>query len=146
MDEQAIINQAMKILKKRFSKAALTIKNVNDVKSYLKLRFSGLEHEAFDVMFLNSQHGLIAQRQLFRGTIDKAAIYPREIVKATLEFNAAAVILAHNHPSGNCEPSAADRQITKRISDALGLIDVKVLDHVIVGGGDSCSFAQRGLI
>jgi DNA repair protein RadC len=83
---------------------------------------------------------------LFRGTIDKAAIYPREIVKATLEFNAAAVILAHNHPSGNCEPSAADRQITKRISDALGLIDVKVLDHVIVGGGDSCSFAQRGLI
>lgn len=99
----------------------------------------------FSILLLDSQHRLIEYRELFFGTIDAAPIYPREVVKLVLEFNAAAVILAHNHPSGVAEPSQADRRITERLTEALKMIDVRVLDHIIIG--ESCvSFAERGYL
>lgn len=113
---------------------------------YLCARHYGLESEVFEIMLLDGQHKLIKTVELFQGTINGASVYPREVVKCVLAHNAAAVILTHNHPSGIPEPSDADRQITRRLQDALGLIDVKVLDHVITGGGSYCSFAQRGII
>lgn len=109
-------------------------------------RLRHLRHEVFACLFLDSQHRLIAFRELFRGTIDGASVYPREVVAECLAHNAAAVIFAHNHPSGVAEPSLADRQITRRLVDALALVDVRVLDHVVVGDGEPVSFAERGLI
>jgi DNA repair protein RadC len=103
-------------------------------------------HEVFSMLLLDSQHQLIAFRHMFRGTINSAAVYPRELVKQALEDNAAAVILAHNHPSGVAEPSQADIQITQRIKRAMELIDVRVLDHFVIGDGTAVSFAQRGLL
>lgn len=146
MTEQDIIDQALTILEARLQKSDCMIRQPDDVEAYLRLRMADLEHESFRVMFLNNQHGLIRLKELFRGTIDGAAVYPREVVKATLQFNAAAVILAHNHPSGHCEPSAADQDITHKLKDALNLIDVRVLDHIIVGGEQTYSFARNGLI
>ena len=112
MSEDHIIHQALCILESRLKHAVYTIDNTADAMSYLRLHFAGLEHESFRVMFLNAQHGLIELKELFRGTIDGSAVYPREVVKATLQFNAAAVIFAHNHPSGHVEPSTADVAIT----------------------------------
>jgi DNA repair protein RadC len=105
-----------------------------------------LEREVFYVLFLNSQHQLIEQEALFFGTIDGAAVYPREIARQVIKYNAAAVILAHNHPSGTAEPSTADRRITERVVSALALIDVSVLDHFVVGGTNIVSFAEQGLL
>ncbi|WNK21214.1 DNA repair protein RadC [Halomonas piscis] len=101
-------------------------------------------HEVFGVLLLDSQHRLITFDELFRGTIDSASVYPREVVKHALHHNAAAVILVHNHPSGEPEPSDADRRITRRLQDALGLVDIRVLDHVVVAGEGFTSFVQRG--
>ena len=97
-------------------------------------------------MFLDNRHRLIAYEELFHGTIDGASVHPREVVKSALRYNAAAVILAHNHPSGVAEPSQADQRITKRLQDALTLVDIRVLDHFVVGDGEPVSFAERGLI
>jgi DNA repair protein RadC len=146
MKEQEIIDQALSLLEKRLNKPEHHMNQPADTAAYLRLHFAGLEREAFRVMFLNSQHGLIKFEELFQGTIDGAAVYPREVVKAAIQFNAAAVILTHNHPSGVAEPSSADRRITERLSAALALIDVRVLDHVIVGGDETYSFAQHGLL
>ena len=110
------------------------------------MEMASLEHEVFSVVFLDSQHRVLGIDQMFRGTVDGASVYPREIVKASLRHNAAAVVFCHNHPSGVCEPSSADRRITERLTSALALIDVRVLDHLIVSGGDSYSFAETGLI
>lgn len=104
------------------------------------------EHEVFVVALLDTRHRLIECEEMFRGTIDGAAVHPREVVKTALQKNAAAVLLAHNHPSGVAEPSHADELITSRLSSALALIDVRVLDHVIVGKGTIFSFAERGMI
>lgn len=114
-------------------------------KEYLKYRMAHHEREVFAVMLLDKQHRLIQFCELFYGTIDSTAVYPREVVKLVLQHNAAAVIFAHNHPSGVAEPSEADKSITKRLTDALALIDVKVLDHIVVGE-TQVSFAERGLI
>ncbi len=103
-------------------------------------------YEVFCVLFLDNRHRLIAMTELFRGTIDGASVHPREVVREALSHNAAAAVLAHNHPSGIAEPSQADELITVRIKEALGLIDVRVLDHLIVGGSACVSFAERGLI
>ena len=146
MTEQEIIDLALTILESRLHTPECVVTQPSDAAAYLKLQFAGLEHESFRVMFLDSQHSLIALKELFRGTIDGASVYPREVVKATLQFNAAAVIFTHNHPSGICEPSQADRAITKRLVEALSLIDVRVLDHIVVGGNQTCSFAERGLL
>lgn len=146
MTEQEIIQQALTILERRLHKPDCKITHAEDAKSYLKLQFAGLEHESFRVMFLNNRHGLISLKELFRGTIDGATVYPREVVKAALSFNAAAVILTHNHPSGHTEPSHADKAMTKQLIDALNLVDIRVLDHIVVGGSDTYSFAEHGLI
>lgn len=116
------------------------------VKRYLLARLRRLPHEVFACLLLDSQHRLIACEELFRGTIDGASVYPREVVKLVLSNNAAAVIFAHNHPSGVAEPSQADRAITERLAKALSLVDVRVLDHLVVGDVDVVSFAERGLI
>ncbi|WP_027858406.1 RadC family protein [Marinobacterium jannaschii] len=113
--------------------------------AFLEFKLSHYEREVFGVMLLDNRHRLLEFKELFFGTIDSASIYPREVVKAVLADNAAAVIFAHNHPSGIAEPSRADISITQRLVDALALIDVRVLDHIIVGH-HSVSFAERGLL
>ena len=112
----------------------------------VRAKLAGFEHEVFAVLFLDTQHRLIEYSELFRGTIDSASVYPRELVKETLRLNAAAVIVSHNHPSGNPEPSGADKVLTQRLREALALVDVRTLDHIIVAGGTTTSFAERGLI
>jgi len=115
--------------------------------NYFQARLVGLEHELFCCLFLDTRHRLICGEEMFHGSLDGAVVYPREVVKRALFHNAAAVILGHNHPSGSPEPSDADRQITGRLKAALGLIDVRVLDHIIIGNGGACaSLARRGLL
>jgi len=116
------------------------------VRDFLKLHFAGKEYEGFAVLFLDAQNRLIAAEELFRGTLTQTSVYPREVVKAALKNNAAACVLAHNHPSGIAEPSRTDEMLTTSLKQALALVDVKVLDHFIVGGGVVMSFAERGLI
>lgn len=116
------------------------------VREYLLAALSPLGHEVFLALFLDAHNRLIAARECFRGTLTQTSVYPREIVKITLEYNAAGVIFAHNHPSGVAEPSQADRWLTEQLRQALALVDVKVLDHFIVAGRETLSFAERGLI
>ncbi|MBL4706028.1 MAG: DNA repair protein RadC [Flavobacteriales bacterium] len=116
------------------------------VRDFLTLSLGAEEREHFEVIFLTSQNAVIAKERLFSGTINAASVYPRVVVKRALELNAASIILAHNHPSGEVEPSQADKLITKKIQDALGYVDINVLDHLIVSGVSFCSFAERGLI
>ncbi|PLP97932.1 RadC family protein [Cupriavidus pauculus] len=116
------------------------------VKDYLRTKLAGLEHEVFAVIFLDAQHRLIEYVEMFRGTIHNATVHPREILKAAMQHNAAAVILAHNHPSGAHDPSHADQVVTQRLKEVLTLVDVRVLDHIIVGGCKTTSFAERGLL
>jgi DNA repair protein RadC len=113
---------------------------------YLKSRLTAYPYEVFACLFLDNRHRVIAFEELFRGTIDGASVHPREVVRHCLAHNAAAVIFAHNHPSGVAEPSAADRAITLRLRDALALVDVRVLDHFVIGAGAPTSLAQRGWI
>ena len=113
---------------------------------YLRVRLSSLDHEVFCVIYLTNRYQFIACEDLFRGTIDGASVYPREVLKEALRHNAAAVIFAHNHPSGIAEPSQADLDITKQLKKALALVEIKVLDHLIIAGGDTVSFAERGLL
>ena len=115
-------------------------------RDYLVARLRDLEHEVFCCLYLDNRHRLIHDEPLFRGTIDGASVHPREIVKQALGWNCAAVIVAHNHPSGVPEPSQADEWITRRIKDALALVDIRLLDHIIVGDGSSVSFAERGML
>ncbi|MBV6417180.1 MAG: hypothetical protein CMLOHMNK_01819 [Steroidobacteraceae bacterium] len=114
--------------------------------SYLVQRFGQTEHEVFALLLLDARHRLIDCLELFRGTIDGASVHPREVVKEALRHNAAACLLAHNHPSGIAEPSQADELITRRLREALALVDIRVIDHIIVAGGDAISFAERGLL
>lgn len=122
-----------------------TFTNPTNVKEYLKLKLGAHDREVFAVMFLDNQHQLISFEELFFGTIDAASIYPREVLKTALNHNAVAVIFAHNHPSGIAEPSQADKRITQRLIDALKLVDIRVLDHIVVGE-DCVSFAEKGWI
>jgi DNA repair protein RadC len=116
------------------------------VLEFLTVKLGHLEHELFAVLLLDTRHRLIEYVELFRGTIDGASVHPREVVKLALARNAAALVLAHPHPSGTTEPSHADELVTRRLKDALALVDIRVLDHVIVAGGEAISFAERGLI
>jgi DNA repair protein RadC len=113
---------------------------------FLRAKLRDLEHEVFCCLFLDNRHRLIQFEELFRGTIDGASVHPREIVKLALQRNCAAVIIAHNHPSGIAEPSRADELITQRVKEALALVDIRLLDHIIVGDGASVSLAERGLL
>jgi len=118
----------------------------DQTRQFLIARLRDLPYEVFGCLFLDNRHRIIRFDELFRGTIDGASVHPREIVRQTLEYNAAAVIFAHNHPSGVAEPSAADRNLTQRLKQALTLIDVRVLDHFVVGDGVATSFAESGLL
>ena len=116
-----------------------------DTEAFLMARLRHLEHERFCCLFLDNRHRVLAFESLFRGTIDGTSVYPREVVKEALKANAAAVILAHNHPSGVAEPSQADERITRRLKAALDLVDIRLLDHLVIGGGQAISLASRGL-
>src|SRR5216683_653584 len=116
------------------------------LRDLLKLRLAGLPHEVFVCLQLDAHHRVIAIEELFRGTLTQTSVYPREVVKAALRANSAAVIFAHNHPSGVAEPSHADEILTRSLKDALALVDIQVLDHFIVAGSRTMSFAERGLI
>jgi DNA repair protein RadC len=115
-------------------------------RDYLKAKLNHYPYEVFSCLFLDNRHRVLHYEELFRGTIDGASVHPREVVKRALESNAAALIFAHNHPSGVAEPSRADRQITHRLRDALALVEIRVLDHIVVGDGDIVSLAERGMI
>ena len=116
------------------------------VKDYLLLQLADRDHEVFAVLFLDAQSRLVRMEEMFRGTLTQTSVYPREVVKRALELGAAAVILAHNHPSGAAEPSRADEFLTQTLKSALALVDVRVLDHFVVGHGEVVSFAERGLL
>ncbi len=128
-----------------YFKRECVITKTTDVKTFLKQALAYEEREHFAIMFLDNKHALIKFEIMFSGTIDSSSVYPREVVKRALELNASAIILSHNHPSGITEPSQADKNITNRLKSALDTIDVRILDHIIVGG-DCTSFAERGLI
>ena len=116
------------------------------VRDYLRLALAGRDHEVFVVLFLDAQHRVMSDAELFRGTLTQTSVYPREVVKAALAANAAAVIFAHNHPSGVAQPSQADELLTRQLKEALALVEVRVLDHFIVAGNQTLSFAERGLL
>lgn len=123
-----------------------SIRSPRDTESFLKARMQHLDHELFCCLYLDNRHRVLRFDELFRGTIDGTSVYPREVVKEALAVNAAAVILAHNHPSGVAEPSQADERITKRLKSALDLVDIRLLDHLIVGEGAATSLASRGML
>ncbi len=127
-------------------KARDSLTSPGAVRGYLRLRMQDLAHEAFYGVFLDAQNRVIAAEELFRGTLTQTSVYPREVVKHALAHNAAAIILAHNHPSGVAEPSLQDQALTRTLAEALALVDIKVLDHFIVAPGACLSFAERGLI
>ena len=144
--EQAVIMAALAIVEARLKAVTLTVNSPEPVKNFLKLQLGALEREVFGVMFLNAQHRMIAFEIMFQGTLTQTSVYPREVARKALEHNAACVVLAHNHPSGVVEPSPADKMLTSTLERALSLVDVKVLDHIIVGGVDAFSFAEGGLM
>ena len=143
---QAVLEMARRHIKETLQRGnALTSPDVT--RQYLAVQMRGYRHEVFGCLWLDNQHRVLEFEELFHGTIDGASVYPREVVRAALRLNAAAVIFAHNHPSGVAEPSEADRMITQRLKQALNLIDIRVLDHFIVGDGDQAySFAEHGLL
>jgi DNA repair protein RadC len=144
--EDAIIDAALKILESRIEyKPREAITSPESAQQYLKLRLAGRERETFAALYLDNRHRVIAYEEIFHGTIDGCSVHPREVVKLALQHNAAAVIFAHNHPSGIAEPSRADEQITQRLKEALTILDVRALDHLIIGD-DVVSFAERGLM
>jgi len=146
-EDDDIIAEALKILEKRLKREVeLAITCPNDGRDFLRLKLAEREHEVFAVMFLDNRHNLIEYVEMFNGTIDGASVYPREVLKKALAVNASAVILAHNHPSGISEPSSADERITLRLKEALGLVDIRVLDHIIVGSDNTTSLAEKGIL
>jgi len=145
-DEQ-VIERAMSILADRHKPGSEPLKSPDLTRSYLRMRLAHLQHEEFGMLLLDNRHRVISCQEVFRGTIDGAAVYPREVVKLALAHNSAAVILYHNHPGGVNEPSQADISLTKRLKDALALVDVRILDHMIVSGAaETISLAERGLM
>jgi DNA repair protein RadC len=144
--EDQLIADALRVLERRARYTTTALASPQDVKDYLRLRLGGLEHEVFAVVWLDAQHRVIECEEMFRGTITQTSVYPREVLKSALAHNAAAVILAHNHPSGDSLPSRADESLTVALKSALALIDVRVLDHVVVSSKSATSFAEKGLI
>jgi DNA repair protein RadC len=140
-----ILDLASNILETRMRRSE-TLQNPNEAKLYLSLQMGDLEREVFCCMFLDNRHRVIAFEKPFLGTIDGISVHPREVLKAALKCNAAAVIFAHNHPSGVAEPSRADEALTKQLKDALALVGIQVLDHIVVAGTDTVSLAERGML
>ncbi|EBQ4753252.1 DNA repair protein RadC [Salmonella enterica subsp. diarizonae] len=142
--EQQTIREALTLLERQLREPGASFTSSHAVRDWLRLQLASLEREEFIALFLNNQHCLIAHETLFTGTINHSQVHPREVVKSGLKHNCAAVIVAHCHPSGLAEPSHADRQVTTRIQQALGLVDIRLLDHLVVGGMDIISFSERG--
>jgi DNA repair protein RadC len=142
---QAVLELARRHLAENLMRSD-ALKNPTETRRYLTARLRDYPYEVFACLFLDTRHRVISYEELFRGTIDGASVHPREVVRRALQHNAAAVILAHNHPSGVAEPSEADRRITARLKDALALVDIRVLDHVVIGDQLATSLAERGLI
>ena len=140
-----IIAQALELLACEI-RAVDTMASPDAVKDYLRLKLAPKDHEVFAVLFLDAQHRVIETEEMFRGTLTQTSVYPREVVKEALHHNAAAVILAHNHPSGSTTPSRADELLTQTLKAALALVDVRVLDHMVVTTGEVLSMAERGLM
>ncbi len=145
ISDDQVLYWAESIIEKRFMRSNY-LSSPNQTREYLKLALSQYEREVFGLILLDNRHAVLDFQLLFQGTIDGAAVYPREVVKIALKLNAAAVILTHNHPSGVAEPSEADKLITRRLITALDTVDIRVLDHLIVGGNQITSFAERGLL
>lgn len=139
----AVLEVARRVLRTQLEQRPV-LDSVGAVEDFLRLKLAHLEHEVFAVLFLDSQHRLIAYEELFRGTLAQTSVYPREVVKRALTLNAAAVVLTHNHPSGVAEPSRADEHLTQALRSSLALIDVQVLDHLVVGRNAVVSMAARG--
>lgn len=144
--ENSIIAEALNILESRTLRCSAEFSQPDHIKDFLRLRLGALEHEIFACLFLDNRHRMISFKELFRGTVDGASVHPREVVKESLFANAAAVVFVHNHPSGRAEPSEADRRITQKLIDALKLVDIRTLDHFVIGGTEIVSFAERGLM
>ena len=142
---QAVLELARRALREDVKRDTL-LSSPGKVRDYLRLMMARLEHEVFVALYLDSQNRLITTEELFRGTLTQTSVYPREVVKCALKHNAAAIIFAHNHPSGAAEPSRADELLTSNLKQALSLVDVRVLDHLIVAGSSTVSFAERGLL
>jgi DNA repair protein RadC len=145
LNQAAVIREAVGILESRLTATEVFTSPI-EVKQYCRLKIAHKKDEYFCCLFLDTQHRLITFERLFRGTIDGAAVHPRIVVRRALELNAAATIFTHNHPSGVSAPSSADIRMTKKLKDALGLIDVRVLDHIIAGIADATSMAESGLL
>ena len=145
LTEKQIMSAAKALIKKKFIKGS-AITSPGATKAFLRAQYASYEYEVFICVFLDNQHCVIKVVEMFRGTIDGAAVYPREVVKKALELNAAAVIFSHNHPSGIAEPSPADKTITQRLKQALDLVGTRVLEHIIIGGAEQYSFVEHGLI
>ncbi|WP_435815267.1 JAB domain-containing protein [Xanthomonas campestris pv. incanae] len=145
MDEEGILLAAATILEQRLQRLG-HIHSPEQAGSYLVARCAHLPHEVFGVVFLDTKHHILAVEHLFTGTVDGCEVHNRVVAKRALELNAVALILFHNHPSGNPEPSEADRQVTKRLQEALGLLDIRVLDHLVIGGRQHTSLAARGWV
>ncbi|MDP1541039.1 MAG: DNA repair protein RadC [Moraxellaceae bacterium] len=142
---EAVLEMARVIIDQKMQRGE-SFTSPEAVKDYLRVKLAGFEHEVFAILMLDNQHRLIAYSELFRGTVGNTSVHPREVIKEVLAKNAAAVILAHNHPSGHPEPSSADREITDRLQAALEMIDVRILDHIVVGGLKTVSFVEKGLL
>ena len=145
ISDDEVIAEALRIISRRMARGP-ALNNPSMTREYLMLRFAGLEHEVFTCLFLDNRNRVIVCEELFRGTVDGASVHPREVVKRALRYNAAAVILAHNHPSGIAEPSSADELITRRLKEALIVVDIRILDHLVIAGATAESFAERGLL
>ena len=146
LSDDEVIRVALSILEHRFGLKRTALNSPQAVRDYLRLSIAGNEHEVFMCAFLDAQNRVIALEEMFKGTLTQTSVYPREVVKAALRHNCAAVILAHNHPSGIAEPSRSDEALTQALKQALALVDVKVLDHFVIGAGAAMSFAERGLL
>lgn len=144
--DQQTVREALTLLERQLREPGASFTSSHAVRDWLRLQLASLEREEFSLLFLDNQHRLIAYETLFTGTLSHTQVHPREVVKAGLKHNAAAIIVAHCHPSGLAEPSNADRQVTTRIQQALGLVDIRLLDHLVVGGMEIVSFSERGWI
>jgi len=144
--QQRVIQMALTLLEKQMKQKPVSFNSTAETLQYLRLQLEQLEREVFMVLYLDTQHRLIASETTSLGTINATSVYPREIIKTALGHNAAAAVFAHNHPSGSAEPSSADRAVTERLIEALSLVDIRVLDHVVIGSGESISFAERGWV
>ena len=144
-EKQAVVKLALSVLADRH-RSGCALGSPDETRAYLRLKLSDRRHEVFGALFLDNRHRVIEVAEMFQGTIDGASVHPRVVVQRALEVNAAAIVFFHNHPSGVAEPSHADESITRRLRDALALVDIRVLDHFVVAAGETVSFAESGLL